>query len=172
MMERANLMATVLIPLNRTAMDNKFRNLIENLAGKYEELMAMVPLAIDNVPSNCPTGGVYLFTENGVHLYTGRTKRRIKERLKNHVSSADDCPFAWRLAREKTGNIKASYKTRGSRKHLLSQPEFKQAYEEAKNRIRQMEIRYVSEPDPLKQTLLEVYVAVVSNAKYNDFDTH
>lgn len=153
-------------------MDEKFRILIENLHSKYEELMSMYPLTIDTVSSNCPIGGIYLFTENGIHLYAGRTKRRIKDRLKNHVSNADDCPFAWRLAREKTDNIKASYKTKGSRKDLLSQPGFKQAYEEAKDRIRKMEVRYVGESDPQKQTLLEVYVAVVSDAKFNDFDTH
>jgi hypothetical protein len=153
-------------------MDEKFKTLIEGLPRKYEELLSMTPLTIATIRSDCPTGGIYLFTENNVHLYVGRTKRLIKVRLKNHVSTADDCPFAWRLAREKTGNVKASYKTNGSRKHLLSQPAFKKAYEEAKDRIRNMGVRYVGEADPLKQTLLEVYVAVVSNAKYNDFDTH
>jgi len=153
-------------------MDEKFRNLIEDLHKKYEELMSMPPLTVDTVPSDCPTGGIYLFTENGVHLYVGRTKRRIKERLKNHISTADDCPFAWHLAREETGNTEASYKTEGSRRHLLAQPNFKRAYEGAKNRIRQMKVRYVGVSDPLKQTLLEIYVAVVSKAKFNDFDTH
>ncbi len=133
----------------------------------------MPPRTISEVPSDCPIGGIYLFTENGVHLYVGRTKRRIKERLKDHVSTADDCPFAWRLAREMTGKTQASYKPRGSRKDLLANdPDFKKAYDEAKDRIRQMEVRYVGEPEPLKQALLEIYVAVVSNAKYNDFDTH
>jgi len=35
-----------------------------------------------------------------------------------------------------------------------------------------MEVRYVGESDPLKQALLEIYVAVVTKAKFNDFDTH
>jgi len=153
-------------------MDEKFRTLIEDLHKKYEELMSMRPLTVETVPSDCPTGGIYLFTENGVHLYAGRTKRRIKKRLKGHVSTADDCPFAWHLARGETGNIQPSYKTEGSRKYLLAQPHFKQAYDRAKDRIRRMEVRYVGEPDPLKQGLLEIYVAVVSKAKFNDFDTH
>ena len=132
----------------------------------------MCPLTVDTVPSDCPVGGIYLFTENGVHLYAGRTKRRIKDRLKWHISTADDCPFAWHLAREETGNIKPSYRSEGSRKHLLTQPHFRQAYDHAKDRIRRMEVRYVEESDPLKQALLEIYVAVVSGAKHNDFDTH
>ena len=153
-------------------MDDKFRVLIDDLPKKYEELISMRPLTVDTVPSDCPTGGIYLFTENGVHLYAGRTKRRIKERLKYHVGTADDCPFAWHLARKETGKTEASYKTEGSRRHLLTQPHFRQAYQRAKERIRQMEVRYVGESDPLKQTLLEIYVAVVSEAKFNDFDTH
>jgi hypothetical protein len=35
-----------------------------------------------------------------------------------------------------------------------------------------MHVQYVHEPDPLRQALLEIYVAVVTGAKYNDFDTH
>ncbi|MDD4861140.1 MAG: hypothetical protein PHI33_03435 [Smithellaceae bacterium] len=153
-------------------MDEKFKTLIEGLHMKYESLIAMPPVTIDTAPNDCPIGGVYLFSENGKHLYAGRTKRKIKTRLKGHVSTAKDCPFAWHLAREKTGSTRATYKKEGSRNHLLSQPRFKQAYEEAKTRIRKMDVRFVGEPDPLKQALLEIYVAVVSKAKFNDFDTH
>ena len=32
--------------------------------------------------------------------------------------------------------------------------------------------RYVGEPEPLRQTLLETYVAVAADAKYNDFSPH
>ena len=153
-------------------MDAKFNKLIEDLHSKYETLISMRPFTIGTVPSDCPVGGVYLFSENGIHLYTGRTKRNIRERLKYHVSKANDCPFAWHLARVQTGKTEASYKIKGSRKDLLTQDDFKQAYEQAKARIRQMEVRYIGESDPVKQALLEIYVAVVSDAKYNDFDTH
>lgn len=153
-------------------MHEAFKNLVEGLHNKYQDLLKMSPVTIDTAPDNCPVGGVYLFSENGKHLYAGRTKRKIKTRLKGHVNTAKDCPFAWHLAREYTGIIKAPYKKEGSRDHLLSQPLFKKAYEEAKQRIRKMEVRFVGESDPVKQALLEIYVAVVSEAKYNDFDTH
>lgn len=42
----------------------------------------------------------------------------------------------------------------------------------AKSRIARMSIRYVEESDPVAQALLEIYVAVVLKAKYNDFDNH
>jgi len=153
-------------------MHEAFKKFVDGLHDKYQDLLSMSPVTIDTTPDNCPVGGVYLFSENGKHLYAGRTKRKIKTRLKGHVNTAKDCPFAWHLAREYTGIIKAPYKKEGSRNHLLTQPQFKQAYEESKTRIRKMEVRYVGESDPVKQALLEIYVAVVSGAKYNDFDTH
>jgi hypothetical protein len=35
-----------------------------------------------------------------------------------------------------------------------------------------MELRYVEEPDPLRQALLEIYVAVVLRTPHNNFETH
>ena len=139
-------------------MNARFQKLIENLQRKFETLMSMAPVTVDTAPRDTPKGGVYLFSSGGRHLYTGRTKRRIRDRLKYHVSTADDCPFAWHLAREETNNRTPSYKREGSRKHLLEQPVFRDAYERAKEQIREMEVRYVGEDDPLKQALLEIYV--------------
>jgi hypothetical protein len=152
--------------------DDKFKTFIEGLSQKYQELISMSPVTIDTMPDNCPVGGVYLFSEDDMPLYAGRTKRKIKTRLKGHINTANDCPFAWHLALESTEVKRRRYTKEGSRKSLLTQPEFKQAYEEAKNKIRKMNVRFVGEPDPIKQALLEIYVAVVSGAKFNDFDTH
>ena len=35
-----------------------------------------------------------------------------------------------------------------------------------------MEIRFVEETDPVRQALLEIYVATVLETPYNDFDTY
>lgn len=156
----------------RHTMNIHFKDRIESLHAKFESLISMQPVTVDSVPKNTPKGGIYLFSNGDSHLYVGRTKRSIKDRLKDHVSTADDCPFAWHLAREATNNKKASYKTEGSRKHLLSHPDFIKAYEYAKQQIRKMDVRYVGETDPLMQALLEIYVAVATEAKHNDFDTH
>ena len=99
-------------------------------------------------------------------------EEKLGQRLKEHVGSAIDCPFAWRIAREETNNRKASYIAKGSRKDLLAQPEFRACYDKAKKQIRTMHIRYVAEDDPIKQALLEIYVAVITRARHNDFDTH
>ena len=35
-----------------------------------------------------------------------------------------------------------------------------------------MDIRYVEEADPVRQALLEIYVALASGAEQNSFDNH
>lgn len=152
-------------------MDPAFRILTEQLDAKFRHLMAMSPILAGDVPDSTPVGGVYLFSENDVALYAGRTKRRLCVRIRNHFGTAPDCPFAWLLARELTG-LRPTYRKEGSRTDLLSRPDFLRVYQEQKRRIRAMHVRYVEETDPLRQTLLEVYTAVVSRAKHNDFDTH
>ena len=54
----------------------------------------------------------------------------------------------------------------------MEDPTFLAAFEEAKDRIAKMSVRYVEETDPIKQALLEIYVAVVRRTRYNDFDNH
>jgi hypothetical protein len=54
----------------------------------------------------------------------------------------------------------------------LADEGFMKAYEAAKHRIREMDVRYVHEAEATKQALLEIYVAVATAARYNDFDTH
>ena len=54
----------------------------------------------------------------------------------------------------------------------MRDPEFVRAFESAKARIRAMDVRFVEEIHPVRQCLLEVYVAVALGTHYNDFDTH
>ena len=152
-------------------MNERFRDLLEALEGKSHELLAMQPKIAEEVPANTPVGGVYLFSAGENHLYAGRTKRSIAKRVRYHFSTAADCPFAWLLAREATGR-RAAYTREASRQALLRDPIFKAEYEGAKERIRRMDVRYVHEPEPVRQALLEIYVAVATGARYNDFDTH
>jgi hypothetical protein len=151
-------------------MNERFRDLVDDLESKCQALLSMVPVTAKDVPNDTPVGGVYLFSEGLSHLYAGRTKRRIAVRIRNHFSTAPDCPFAWLLAREATGKT-ATYRPEGSRKALLADPTFQAEYERAKHQIRGMNVRYVHEPDPVRQALLEIYVAIATEAKYNDFET-
>lgn len=153
-------------------MDQRFKDLVDTLDFKYQQLVSMTPVLAADVPAQTPIGGVYLFSENGRHLYAGRTKRAICVRVRNQFGpNPSAASFPWLIAREVTGK-KATYTKAGSRTQLLTDPAFVVAYDQARARIRKMHVRYVDEPDPLRQALLEIYVAVAVDAKYNDFDTH
>lgn len=132
-------------------------------------------LRYGNLPKAIPKQGVYLFTENGNHLYVGRSNA-IRARYGRHCNPGAThrmAAFAFKLAREATGKITASYKPgEDSRKGLMLNPEFRTAFETAKARIRQMDFRFVEETDQNAQALLEIYCTLALNAKYNDFNTH
>ena len=154
-------------------MDSRFARYMENLHEKYEQLMAMEPVTMESPLHNTPEGGVYLFSEGASHLYVGRSKRQLNKRLRGHIrKSARDCPLAFKLAREATGKTETSYSGDDIRDKLLSDPAFLNSYQDAKARIRRMKIRWVHEPEPTRQALLEIYVSVVLDTRYNDFDTH
>lgn len=152
-------------------MDKKFAQFVNSLAPKYEELMSMAPVTVDALPKVMPKAGVYMFSEGESHLYVGRT-RRLRRRLVEHSHlKMLDAPFAFRLARQTVGMEKASYAPKGSRRELLRDPAFREARIHACERIRRMDIRYVEVEEPVPQTLLEIYVAVVTEAPHNDFKT-
>jgi len=136
----------------------------------------MRPVTIGALPKSVPLQCIYLFSEAGRHLYVGRTRRQsLRQRLRQHSSDSaqhNQAVFAFKIARETTGHTQAGYTAKDSRKALAADPEFARAFAEAKRRIRQMELRFVEETDPLRQTLLEIYVAFVLKTPYNDFDTH
>jgi predicted GIY-YIG superfamily endonuclease len=155
-------------------MNEEFRKHVEALEPAYRCLLGMDAVAIPSLPKGMPRAGVYLFSERGQPLYVGRSNR-LRSRLQEHgraSSKQNSAPFAFRLAREVTGQTAASYTTKGSRTALEQDPAFGSVFSQAKQRIREMEVRFVEEADPLRQGLLEVYVALAVGAKYNDFDTH
>jgi hypothetical protein len=155
-------------------MDENFKTTIEALDPKFESLIALRPVKIATIPKDAPSKAVYLFTENGRHLYVGRTNH-LRNRMRQHSIPAaqhNQAVFAFRLAREQTGRTRAAYSSEGGRVALSKDPDFAQAFSAAKARIRDMDLRFVEETDPLRQALLEIYVAVALNTPHNDFETH
>jgi hypothetical protein len=153
-------------------MKRDFDQLMGEVKQLHDKLVGMAPVTWDNL-GNCNYPGVYLFTEDGIHLYVGRTKRPLKTRLKDHwPKRMTDAPFAFRLAREKTGKIKASYKPDElSRTMLRKNPDFIEAFLAQAQRISKMSIRYVPVDDATTQALLEIYTATVLETPHNEFTT-
>jgi len=156
-------------------MDTQFLQHVASLRPKLDALLAMEPVKPSRLPKLMPKAGVYLLSEGNEYLYVGRSNN-IRGRIARHSrpgATHHMAAFAFRIARQVTGRLDASYKTgEGTRDALAREPEFARAFVEAKARVREMDLRYVEEADPVRQALLEVYVALAVKAKHNDFDNH
>ncbi len=155
-------------------MNPKFKQAVETLEPSFQRLMAMRSVSIRALPQDVPEAGVYLFSEDSIHLYVGRSNT-IRKRLQSHCrpkSSHYSATFAFRLARQITGMKVIRYSPDGSRSALQEHPDFEPVFNAQKRRIKEMDLRYVSESDPLQQALLEMYVAISLEAEHNDFDNH
>jgi hypothetical protein len=152
------------------AMNEVFRIHVESLHPSFEKLMSMSPVKVRVLPNQMPKSGVYLFSEGDTHWYVGRTDR-LRRRLREHCrtsSGHNSAPFAFLLAREDVKKRQID----GTRKQLETHEIFGPAFVAAKKRIKRMDVRYVEQKDPLRQALLEMYVAITLDTKYNSFDNH
>ena len=155
-------------------MNPRFKQLVDQFDVSFQRLVLMEPVKVTSLPRDMPTSGVYLFSERDCHLYVGRSNR-LRVRLQEHgrpSSTHNSAPFAFNIARRATGRMEATYDSKGSRASLESEPEFSETFAKAKERVHRMDIRYVKEDDPLKQALLEIYVAIALDTPYNEFGTH
>jgi hypothetical protein len=153
-------------------MNAEFKQAVETLNPKYEALMGMDAVHLEDLPNSMPKQGVYLLSEGNRHFYAGRTNN-LRARLRGHISDSHyAATLAFLIARRETGNVRPTYKRKGSRTDLLSNPAFKSAFDNARQRIKKMDIRYVEETDPVRQALLEIYVALASGAEHNSFENH
>ena len=103
----------------------------------------MAAVKVTDLPKVMPTAGIYLLSEGEDHLYVGRSNR-LRERVRRHSRPGAThrmAALAFRMAREATGQTKASYKTKGSRTDLMADPAFANAFAEAKERIGEMSVR-------------------------------
>lgn len=151
-------------------MHPEFAALIETLHPSFERLVACPPhTGRVRLPGDVPACAVYLFSEGNNHLYVGRTDR-LRVRHKEHwTGKANDAPFAFKLARHATGNLKKGTPTR---KQLEGDASFALAFESAKDRVAAMQFRWAEERDPNRQCLLEIYATVALGARFNDFINH
>jgi hypothetical protein len=111
----------------------------------YNQLLAMPPGTAGSPPKTTPKNGIYLFSDNGQHLYLGRSNN-IRGRIDRHCRPGAThrmAAFAFHLAREATGFLRAAYIKEGSRKALMEIPKFTSAFSKSKERIRMMDLRFI-----------------------------
>lgn len=155
-------------------MESRFRDLVDALHPKYEALLTMAPVSPCDLPKPLPSRVVYLFSSGATHLYVGRTNN-LRRRVRNHCGASSDhrqAVLAFRMARLGTGNVKATYTVAGSRNALATDPDFHEAFVASKKRVSALDLRYVEEIDPVRQALLEIYVATALRTPFNDFENH
>ena len=124
-----------------------------------------------------PKQGIYAFYEDGRPRYVGRSDR-MRTRILEHGragSRHNSATFAFLLATE-AAHEKGIDCTARTRDDLQQADDFKPIYDEAKARVRRMEIRVVEIADPIEQTVFEVYAALrlptIRPHGYNDFQNH
>ncbi len=155
-------------------MNEKFKSYIESLEPAYRSLVDKRAFTIASLPKDMPEAGVYIISEKGNAIFVGRTNR-MRSRLKEQCrlsSNHNTASLAFKIAREATIHKKATYTSDNSREALEKDPSFKAEFERAKQRLSDMEVKFIEENDSLRQCLLQIYVALATEAKYNDFDTH
>lgn len=155
-------------------MHPQFAEMVDSLHPSFERMMAMVPVTAMPPPLDTPKRGVYLFSEDDKHMYVGRSNR-IRERYFLHCrpgSKHNQASFAFKLAREATGKVEATYRKGLGRNDMILEEPFRLEFEKAKARIRGMSYRYVEEENQTRQALLEIYASVLLATPYNDFSTH
>lgn len=136
-----------------------------------EDLGAQQPISLKNFGAVPAKPGVYVISEGGIDLYVGRTKN-LKQRFRNHTSGRpEQSSFAFRLARKGSGHLKATYKPTGSRKKLMLDQQFHDAFDQSIGRVRGMTARYVMIDCPLMQHMFEVYAAISLRTPFNEFTT-
>ncbi|MEE8344890.1 MAG: GIY-YIG nuclease family protein [Woeseiaceae bacterium] len=149
-----------------------FDQIITAVKLKHEQLCNADVHTIATLPRVTPSRGIYLFSEKEKPLYVGRTNT-LRTRLQQHTrNNENQATFAFLLARHETGRLQASYRPEGSRKDLLRNHEFRDAFDRARERIRNMDVQWVEEVDPTTQAILEIYSAHETEAVYNSFDNH
>lgn len=162
------------------AMDESFRSSVESLVHSFERLMAQRPIRGDRFPlerrRSDKLSGVYLMSEGDTHLYVGRSNNIVSRFYAHRRKSSGDgvAPFAYRLACVASERTGVSYVPghRDNRASKMADPKFKLHFQSAKGRITAMDFRYVLEPDPVRQAILEVYCAVALGTPHNTFDNH
>jgi hypothetical protein len=151
---------------------DNFDEVMVEVKRRYELLLNAQVYKVENLPRQMSKAGIYLLSEQGRMLYVGRTNN-LRKRLQYHTrNSHNQATLAFLLARRDTGKTKASYQKVGSRLDLLNDPCFRKAFDAARSRIRRMDVQFMEEDNPIKQALLELYVAIELKAEYNEFDTH
>lgn len=152
----------------------RFRDIERQLPRLLDSLVAAPAYRRGKEPPAPAIAGVYLFTEDGVHRYVGRT-RNANRRLGEHTrpsSKENSAPFAFNIAKAEAR--RAGFDVAGTRQEVAAIAGFAPYFSDAKEHVRAMEFRVVEIVDPAMSTIFEVYasIALGTEGEFNLFETH
>jgi predicted GIY-YIG superfamily endonuclease len=128
-----------------------------------------MPRSRHPVIPNAPA--IYLFSEGEMLLYVGQT-RGLNRRLGEHTrpsSRQNQASFAFLIAVEQAE--RAGIALSGSRDD--QERELGDRFTAAKQRVAEMDVRFVEMDDPIERTVFEMYAALhLGTERYNSFETH
>jgi len=152
--------------------DDNFRALVDKLPILMFQL-SNAQLRPWNNLGELPLKGIYVFYEDNVPIYVGRTNR-IRKRIKEHgqmCSGHNKAPFAFNLAKKEA--IVLGIELTVTRDMLNQDTAFVVLFLNAKKRVSNMSLRVVEIHDPIVQTLFEVYASMeLKTNEYNSFENH
>ena len=153
-------------------LNENFKSRIGKLHERYIDLINCEPISRKQIKINVPLRGMYLFIENGQAIYVGRCDR-MGARLMEHGRSSsghNDASFAFKLARFEAEKVGINVKRK--RTELCDCVDFRPFFINAKERVADMQIKYVAIEDAVDQYLFELYIALELETIYNDFENH
>ena len=112
--------------------------------------------------------GLYVFYDGSIPQYVG-ISRGVMGRLRQHVCGRTqfDASLAYSMA------AKAASHVTGSREQRMQIAEFTQAFRDAQDRLRAMQVKFLKVDDVVTLYLLEVWVAMsLGTREWNTFRTH
>jgi hypothetical protein len=151
-------------------MNLKFKEIIDQFPRLMEEL-TISPFITKSDLKDLPEHGIYVFYENGIPMYVGRSER-LKSRLKEHSQQSSghtSATFAFNIAKQDAKE--SGIDINKPRRDLERNPQFAQKYKDAKDRVSKMQIKAIEIDDPVEQTLFEVYAALELGTN-NEWRTH
>jgi|GEM_PF-6600254 len=156
-----------------------FDEKLESVKGYYNNLMATTPVSPNIILSDHrfprSLSGVYVFSELSgdaeSFLYVGQANG-ILERLHEHCATKGHkkANFAYKLTSETTGLRPIPGSPNSTKESMFDIPEFDREFASSITRIKGMNYRWVETSDKLEKNLLEIYVAVTLQSRFNDFD--
>ena len=149
-----------------------FSNAVAGMERLLVELLA-APVAPRAEHRHIPkVPGVYLFSDKEP-VYVGQT-RNLKARLRNHTGArATETQASFAFLIGKINAEAAGVDLKRTRKVLESDPDFSDHFRKAKERVANMNVRWIELDDPIERTLFEMYAALaLDTVAFNSFETH